>query len=253
MTGCVLDSPMRDAAQSMPDARLMVMQRRSETRSYHAVGFLDAVDGGFEFAYLKKAVEEDGFVPLMGFGNPSIRYRRRYLFPLFAERVISARRPDRLNYLRALDLTDDAEPWEILARSGGYRQGDSIEVLKVPFVNEIGHTTCTFLVHGVRYRGEAASNRITSLWKGEPLQLLPEPTNEWNPRAVLVVSDGINLGYVPDPLVDYMQSVLPGGPSVTVAQANRPEAGPHMRLLVRVEGQIDGPRPFEGEDWKLMA
>ncbi|WP_237174250.1 HIRAN domain-containing protein [Prescottella equi] len=234
-------------------ARLMVMQRNPATTSYRAVGFLDVLEGAYEFAYLRAVVEADDFVPLLGFRDASIRHRRGYLFPLFAERVISARRPDRPGYLEALDLSDNAEPWEILGRSGGHRQGDSIELLRVPDVRADGHTSGTFLVHGVRYRGDKASDRIAGLQRGDRLELAPDPENEWNPLAVFVASDGLPLGYVPNPLVEYVQALLPAAPTVTVVRANGPEAGPHMRLLVRVEGTLAEGNPFKQKQWDMVA
>ena len=253
MTACALDSHPARMPALTPDARLMVMQRDAETRSYRAVGFLDAVSDGYEFAYLRAAVAEPGFIPLLGFRDVATRYKRPYLFPLFAERVISARRPDRMGYLEALDLSEDAGPWEILAKSGGYRQGDSIELLQLPETNRLGQTSCTFLVHGVRYRGEDASCRISRLWRGEQLELIPDPTNKTKPLAVFVGSSGPPLGYVPNPLVGYIQALLPNDPSVTVVRANGPEVGPHMRLLVKVEGLLEGVHPFSGPDWETAA
>ena len=253
MTACVLDSHSSQTPRMTPIARLMVMQRDTETRSYRAVGFLDAVQDGYEFAYLQAAVVEPGFIPLLGFRDVTMRYKRPYLFPLFAERVISARRPDRLGYLEALDLSEDAGPWEILAKSGGYRQGDSIEVLQLPEINRLGQTACTFLVHGVRYQGERASMRISQLWRGEQLELIAEPTNRSNPRAVLVASGGQSLGYVPNPLVEYVQALLSNKPVVTVVRANGPDVGPHMRLLVKLEGQLEDSRPFSGPAWQTVS
>lgn len=55
-------------------------------------------------------------------------YRAARLFPLFRNRVINRRRPDLRNYLRALDLTEGADPFEILSTSGGYRATDAYEV-----------------------------------------------------------------------------------------------------------------------------
>ncbi|MGB8389377.1 hypothetical protein [Mycobacterium sp.] len=59
----------------------------------------------------------------------------------FAERVISAKRPDRPNYPASLRLQPDAGPWAILSASGGYREGDDVEVISMPTSMTV--TRCT--------------------------------------------------------------------------------------------------------------
>ena len=97
--------------------RLIVTRRDPTTRRCHAIGFLDRVVEGYEFTYLASAITEPGFLPLVGFGDVNRRYHRPHLFPSFAERVISAKRPDRPDYLATLCLQPDAGPWEVLAAS----------------------------------------------------------------------------------------------------------------------------------------
>jgi len=236
-------------------SRLVVTQRNPVTSSYRAIGFLDKTASGFEFAYLAAAVSAPGFTPLVGFRDTHKRYVRARLFSAFSERIISAKRPDRPQYLASLDLTEAAGPWEILSKSGGHRQGDAIELLQMPeFDPMTRHTSSTFLAHGVRHRSEKAQARVTDLAPGERLRLVPEPGNKVNPRALQVVSDdGEHLGFVPDPLVEYTQSLLAHDPRLSVVRANGPEVGPHMRLLVRLEGTYDGDAPFTGPDWRATA
>lgn len=232
--------------------RLIVTRRDPLTGSYFAIGFLDKLNVGYEFSYLAQAVSRPGFVPLVGFSDPGRQYRRAQLFPSFAERVIGARRPDRPQYLASLRLDDDAGPWEILAASGGYREGDAIELISLPsFDPASGSTTASFLAHGVRHREPEASERIARLRPGDTLTLEKDPTNNVNPHAIKVMDGGLHLGYVPDPLVDYVAEVMIGGRSnLTVVQSNPPETNPHLRLLLRLQGQISGPFPFDGIGWR---
>lgn len=127
---------------------------------------------------------------------------------------------------------------EFLARSGGRRAGDTIELLQTPTISDNGHTSCVFLVHGIRY-SDGASDAIEHLSTGQELQLVSEPENPADPRAVLVTDDGTRLGWVPSPLLDYVQAVMASGHAqLTVVRANSPEVGHHMRLLVRLEGSV---------------
>jgi hypothetical protein len=229
--------------------RLLVTVRPGEGsdqrhRLYRHVGFLTCLKDGYEFRYVQQA---GGFRPLLGFGDTARRYFSSEMFPLFAERIMSARRPDRARYLEALDLSEDSEPWEVLLRSGGRRAGDTIEVLPEPTIGTDGETSCTFLVHGVRHCGPEADDAIDSLNTGDLLELRWEPSNPVNERAVLVLSgSGVAVGYVPDPLVDYVHTVMRTGEHrLSVVRANGPEVGSHLRLLVRLEGHVpDGYLPF---------
>jgi hypothetical protein len=233
--------------------RLIVTRRDPLTGSYLAVGFLDKLSDGYEFSYLVEAVAQPRFVPIVGFSDTGRRYHRSQLFPSFAERVISAKRPDRPQYLASLKLDGDAGPWEILAASGGYREGDAIELISLPtFDVADGNTTASFLAHGVRYREPEASERISELRPGYELTLEAEPTNKVNPRAIKIMDGDLHLGYVPDPLVDYVASVLGGHVSLIVVQSNPPETNPHLRLLVRLRGQLSGPFPFDGIAWRTV-
>lgn len=222
--------------------RLLVTVRPGEGwdqphRLYRHVGFLTCLQDGYEFRYVQPA---EGFRPLLGFGDTTRHYRSSEMFPLFAERIMSARRPDRARYLEALDLSEDSEPWEVLMRSGGRRAGDTIEVVPEPMIATDGATSCTFLVHGVRHRGPEAGDVIASLRQGDLLELRWEPTNPVNERAVLVLSgSGVAIGYVPDPLVNYVHTVMHTGEHrLSVVRANAPDVGSHLRLLVRLEGYV---------------
>ena len=243
-----------DSAAHASRQRLIVTRRDPLTGGYFAVGFLDKLSDGYEFSYLMQAVARPGFVPLLGFSDPGRRYRRAQLFPSFAERVIGARRPDRPQYLASLRLDDDAGPWEILAASGGYREGDAIELISLPsFDAASASTTARFLAHGVRHREPEASKWISELHTGDTLSLEKEPTNEVNPRAIKIVDGDLHLGYVPDPLVDYVAEVISGGqPNLTVVQSNPPETNPHLRLLLHLQGQLNGPFPFDGIGWRTV-
>ena len=49
---------------------------------------------------------------------------------------------------------------------------------------------------------------------------------------------GDRLGYVPDPLLDYVYRTMGRPFELVVDRVNPAEAGMHMRLLVRVTGEL---------------
>ena len=251
------EAPTADAPalQTPPMRRLAVTWRHPVTRSYHAVGLLEQTDQGFRFAYLEDGRAVLGPRRLLGFNDPSHVYESVNLFPLFATRLMDPARPDRPRLLEALSLDALAGPLELLARSGGRRTGDAIELLPEPTVDENGATDCLFLVHGVRHTA-GADDRLARLSRGAELALLDDVDNPVNPLAIQVADRSeAPLGWVPDPLVEYVRHVRrQGGASLRVERANGPEFGHHLRLLVHLHGTVEpGYEPFSGPTWRLAV
>lgn len=219
--------------------RLLVTRRDVSTQRCSPVGLLTCTAGAYEFSYLRPAVESPGFRPILGFSAVDRRYRSERLFPIFAERVMDPRRPDRPRWLASLGLDGDPEVMEILARSGGRREGDHLELLAVPRVEHDGRTRTSFLVHGVSHADSVAD--IDRLVVGDRLDLVDDPDNPVNARALVVSSvDGSRLGWVPDPLVEFVRHVRSHGEcEVRVLRVNPADLGPHQRLLVELTGLAD--------------
>jgi hypothetical protein len=155
--------------------------------------------------------------------------------------------------LASLQLADDAGAWEILAASGGYREGDAIELISMPTHDPAtGHTHARFLAHAVRYLDTEASEHLSQLRPGQVLHIEPEPTNIANSRALKIVDGPYHLGYIPDPLVDYVAAVLgQRDATLTVVKANSAQTHPHLRLLLQMRGTLADGNPFEG--WRTTA
>jgi hypothetical protein len=247
-----------DAGSDLHRSRLIVTRRDADDGVYRAIGYLDKFTGGgeppiYQFTYLARGVTDPAFVPVVGFRDISRIYRSERLFPSFSDRVMSAKRPDRPQYLEALDLDADADAWEILTASGGHREGDPIELISLPRFDRItGETSSHFLAHGVRHRGPEASDRITTLSAGHRLSFERDPSNPVNPQAIRIVDRGMHLGFVPDPLLDYVHSVMADGSyDLTVVRANPAETHPHLRLLLRLDGHCRY-FAFDSPDWNAV-
>lgn len=212
--------------------RLLVTRQHPETRRYECVGELAvALDGRYTFRY------EDGVTrPL-----PGLPLRDEHistdLFAIFADRVIHPSRPDYEESLHQLGLDLDAGPFEVLAVSGGRRTGDAYELTPVPTP---GPVELPFLVHGIRHLSEVEQQAVDRLTVGDALQLRQEPDNPVNERALLVTTAGTRLGYVPDPLVEYVHDIIRSEHGLVVTRVNPASAGFHMRLLVTLRGRYSG-------------
>lgn len=148
---------------------------------------------------------------------------------------LDSHRPERAETLEQLGLGTEAEPLEVLAVSGGGRTGDTYELTPLP---QPGPVSLPFLVHGIRHLTSEERAAIDDLKPGDRLELRLETDNEVNERALLVRKRGVRLGYVPDPLLDYIHRIRERPFALVVDRVNPVEAGMHVRLLVRVTGEL---------------
>jgi hypothetical protein len=233
---------------------LVVAWQHPDSRLISPVGFLEhGTADGYRFRYLRRARQLEGFQPFLSFPGWERAYVSPRLFPLFAQRIMSPRRPDFRQFLHQLDLDEDATPWEQLARSEGRSSGDTVQVFPIPTVRPDGGTTCRFLVHGIRHVNGGA---LPPLHPDERLLLRDEPTNPKNSGAVRVCApDGEPVGYVPDLLLEHLGAMRSAGPvELVVEHVNGSEAPSHLRLLARLDGQVpEGYRPMVGPGWETFT
>jgi HIRAN domain len=232
--------------------RLIVAWQNRLSRLISPVGSLEH-GFGYRFRYLRATEEVRGFRPFVGFPDLQRTYVSDELFPLFSKRIMSARRPDFGQFLTQLHLSRNATPWEQLARSEGRSAGDAVQVYPVPWVADDGATVCRFLVHGIR---RVTGGALPELVAGQSLELRSDPANPVNPHAVHVCTvAGRPLGYVPDLLLEHIRRTETTGPTrLSVEHVNGPEAPPHLRLLVRLEGRVPpGYEPMTGPGWETYG
>lgn len=240
---------------------LFVSWRDPESGSIHPIGRLVrrvSSDGEtFSFAYLKLAETLDRFSPLGGLPDLHRRYDSEWLFPVFANRLMPRSRPDYDALASRLDLSGDADPFEVLARTGGRRATDRIEVFAGPERTSAGQSTVLFFARGIRHI-DGAPEAVATLRPGDHLTLVDDSENQHNPRAVLLrISDGRRIGWIPDYLVDHVHDLRElnrAEPIVVVEHVNGADAAPHMRLLCRhLAPWPAGYEPFSGPDFQTLA
>lgn len=225
--------------------KLLVTQKLPPNNLYETVGILSQMpDSSFHFSYLDAYAQAAYFRALPGLPKVQGGVTSDHLFPFFAERVISSERPDRSITLSYLNLVEPVEPFEILARSGGSRLNDRLEVLPFPEESESGLYSFTFFVHGIRYLDETGYSALDQLQSGDALRVEREPSNPESELALKITRNGASLGYVPHPLRNFVNpAVAIEDYSLTVVQKNSPEAGFHQRLLVTLAFRARGEEP----------
>jgi transcriptional regulator with XRE-family HTH domain len=217
-----------------------VIWQDADSRALVHVGWLEYTGSGFEFSYTDEARRHERFAPFPAFPMLDESYRSAELFPYFAVRLISAADPNYKAVLDAIGLSGrNAAPAELLAL-GPDPQHDTIQVVPEPTEAADGTVLRTFLVSGFRYADDltegTASRVVTQLDRGAQLELMPEPTNPQNPRAIQLAARGTPVGWLPDYLIEEVHAYLTAGRSVEVAveRANGPDAPSHVRLQCRL-------------------
>jgi hypothetical protein len=211
----------------------------------------------FCFVYLKGAERNEGFPGLPGLGDLHRVHQSETLFPVFANRVMPRDRADYGDFLEQLDLSVEADPFEVLGRSEGVRATDRIEVFPDVAADAAGSLCTLFFVRGIRHL-PGARETVDGLAAGDELQLVPQPSNEVNPRAMLLnTRTGASIGWAPDYLLDLLhelESLNAALPSIVVEHVNPASVAAHLRVLCRLSAPWPaGYQPFSGPDFQPLA
>lgn len=218
-----------------------------------------------------RGTERGDFRSLTGLGEPGEVCESPGLLLIFQQRIMWEKRPGYQRYMAQLGLHEHSmqTPWQQLIRSGGYWMGDSIRFLPVPEVRS-GRVRASFLVHGIRHVPEnllrlAGSTRgtrvdpaeheqaLNRLRRGDRLELLPEPGNEYFADATLVTAGGTPLGYVPNVLTPAIQQ-LQESATLRVINAGDPGTPPHRRLFVHFDTPAPEGFSFDPEgEWEPIV
>lgn len=218
-----------------------VIWQDQATRALVHVGWLEFTGDEFVFSYTEDAKSNPSFNPFPPFPLLDKTYKSIELFPFFSVRLISTADPRFDAIIDALGLTRDrATPAELLATSPSESPHDTIQVIPEPIEMPDGTLIRRFLVSGIRHADEQNPDRVSqlvdTLKPDTRLQLVPEPTNPKNPRALQLAAEGTVIGWVPDYLVDEIHTYLKGKRplSFVVERANGPATPWHLRVLCRL-------------------
>lgn len=152
--------------------------------------------GTYSFRYdgadLEKAVQ-------LGFqGYPGMPVDRTTIWngrsmEAFRARLPQPKRPDREHLLGLWGVApDESDPFVLLGATGGRLVTDAFEFL--PVLRPVAGTRFLTPVAGFRYYEGTVS--LPGIPAGTELQLVPEPSNLYDPRAVRLEFQGQLLGYI---------------------------------------------------------
>jgi hypothetical protein len=236
-------------------------------RRWHPIGRLTSNGRRFVFVYTQGALDAHQigrFTPLPMFPDLHAVYQSDQLFPLFANRLMRASRPDYPQYVQWLNLGEkDPTPLALLARSGGHRVTDTLEVFPSPEKLSDDTYETWFFLHGLRHMPKESAERAEKLMPGEPLLVMWDFQNPQDPDALALRSsemfrgDVHLLGYTPRYLRGEIIKLMTTGdnpPSVTVEQVNTSPAPIQLRVLCKLRMRWTSDfRPFDTSDYTPMV
>lgn len=226
-----------------------------DSRAWFPVGQLTQHDGLYHFAYLQGALEahqKANFQPIYTFPDFRHQYTSVELFPLFANRLLRASRPDFPDFVEWLNIPEHRDdPIALLARSGGKRQTDNFEVFPKPERAEDGSYHIHFFTHGLRHFPAAEQQHVGTLKAGDRLQITHDIQNAFDSRALILrTADLYLVGYCPRYLTqDFFELVnrFPNQVNVSVERVNPPPTPLQFRLLCNLTATwSDDFEPFSG-------
>lgn len=206
-----------------------------ETRRWLPVAKLVSIDGHYIFGYTNGARFSPNFVPFGSMHDMTSLYVSDELFPIFANRVMNEKRPEYRRYSEWADLGTRADPLGLMARIGGVRATDALQVFPVPERSPDGKYRTVFFLHGISHLPPASVERISTLVAGDSLFPMLDVHNQFDPNAVcLRTEDPVMLmGYCPRyiaPDFKVLASDLSTVMKVTVKKINH-DAPAQFRLL----------------------
>lgn len=169
---------------------LFVVWQEPDTRRWVPVARLTRDNGTFRFTYTKGALESEKFAGFGRMDNLRASYESKELFPLFANRILPKSRSDYRAYLHWLGLDErSADDLEVLARSGGMRATDTLEIIPCPEPTSDNKYVVYFFSHGLRYLSTKDQERVSLLNAGERLYLMRDMQNRVDAMALLMRTD----------------------------------------------------------------
>lgn len=243
-----------------PDTLIVAWQDESSGK-YFPVGRLSRLETQDETVYLFvyiRGIDEasgSGFEPFVAFPDRNEVYESSELFPFFANRLVPPSRQDYREFVESLGLDPSVDcPFEVLARSGGRRATDTVEIFPLPAAGPSEeYVAYFFLSHGLRYMPNFAEDAIKDLTAGDCLWIMHDLQNLEDPKAILLRTDGnCPVGFLPRFLLSDTWALLDAGQEVQVyVERVNPQPAPiQQRILCRMKARRpEDFQPFSDETY----
>jgi hypothetical protein len=190
----------------------------------------------------------------------SVIYESRELFPFFANRVLSKKRPEYQEFLQWLNVPPGQDdPLTLLARTCGIRATDTLAVFPCPEQQGDNTYQVQFFSHGLRYLSAGSIERVHNLRSGDSLYVMVDVQNARDPQAVALRSDdpialvGFSPRYFAKDFRRLLEHCSPETVKVVVERVNH-DAPVQLRLLCRFTAPWpEGFRPCADEAYEPLV
>ncbi|WP_152984553.1 HIRAN domain-containing protein [Stenotrophomonas terrae] len=218
---------------------IFIAAKDAENQKWYPVARVQYDGNYFALRYTKGALLIPGFVGFGLMNELTAEYRSTTLFPLLSNRVLPRSRPESKTYLGWMGLHADSDAFDELARSGGLRATDSIELVPLPVPTLDGNYEAHFFIRGIGHLPASTASLVDSLDEGSRLFVLRDVQNAYDPAALLLrTGQPVSLvGYVPRYYSsDFSRLVEGGGAVKSVVEVLRVNRGSptSYRVLCRL-------------------
>ncbi|MBW8347879.1 HIRAN domain-containing protein [Bacillus sp. IITD106] len=195
---------------------LLVVWQNAKSRLYYHVGTLSHYNDQYEFVYTNYGTEhrklkdalKNGYMLHPAFPDPNKIYRSKNLFAAFDRRLPSTDRTDFKAIMADLGLNENSSKMDLLQQTRGRLSNDTYSFEQPLRLDENRRIHTSFFVHGMRH---CNLPKHWSSWLRihDRLNLVQDPTNDFDPNAVGVFTQGGKLlGYVPGFYSEAIYSLL---------------------------------------------
>jgi hypothetical protein len=238
----------------MPKALFVAWRSVTPEHGWQPIGRLELYGAVYRFVYTRGARLLGDFRPFPEMENLEEVYESEELFSVFANRLLSKRRPEYDAYLRwsGFDPGEAPDPISILGVTEGLSALDSFEVFPCPVEDGNGRYVNKFFARGLDRMAPAHLAMINQLEGGKELHFLLERHNYFDSHAVsLIDRNNLMIGFVPRYLAWDIRRILRDSHTehfhVFVERVNK-DAPLEQRLLCRMEASWPpGFRPCNDE------
>lgn len=222
--------------------KLYINWQDQDTRRWYTVGRLSYEQNRYQFLYTKGALNaaQHGFIPFGSLKDTNKEYISDELFPLFSNRILAKSRPEYAEYLQWMDIgEEEPNPLTILARSGGGRATDNLQVYPAPEKTADGSYITYFFVNGIRHLPKESIGLIEAMQSGQKLFPMHDFANRYDNNALSLRTDdpAFMIGYCPrylSPDLKQLTEFSPDGINIMVKRVNL-QAPIQMRVLCKFE------------------
>jgi hypothetical protein len=233
--------------------KIYVVWQDPKSRKHFPVGELSYVHNEHEvyhFNYIYGVGESQkfGFQAFPGFPELDMTYVSIDLFPFFQNRILLPSREEYEAFVTSLGLSpSDAKPIDILARSGGRRATDSIEMFAPADIIETDDPDFNiakyyFLLHGLSHMRDCAQVLAADTVKADnSLFVMHDIQNPVDSKALLLRTiDYCSIGFVPRYLLDDIWSLLDKQTDLRfyVYKVNSPPSPIQQRIVCKLEAKV---------------